>query len=287
MTAHTPSAPPVRPDRRLRPRELEDWLNHRIYHPLAWRLATLLARTPVTPNMVSVAGGLLVVAAGVAYSRPGWPLPALIGMLLHMGWHVVDGADGDLARITGRASPIGEIVDGICDYASHTVLYLILGWLLVPTLGGWAWPLVVAGGVSHAVQANHAEAWRRAYQWWIYGVPWLRQSQGHKAGGVAGRLAGVYMALAEATSAGIGAIDAAHARAPEAVRAGVREEAGALLGPLWLVGPNPRAIILGLSMLAGSPLWYFAWEIAGLNLLLLRSIRSHAALAARIVARAG
>jgi phosphatidylglycerophosphate synthase len=36
--------------------------------------------------------------------------------MLHMGWHVLDGADGDLARMTGRASPQGELFDGICDY---------------------------------------------------------------------------------------------------------------------------------------------------------------------------
>ena len=52
-------------ERPKRPRELQDRLNYHLYHPLAWRLARILAHTPLTPNMVSVFGGLLVVAAGV------------------------------------------------------------------------------------------------------------------------------------------------------------------------------------------------------------------------------
>ena len=73
-----------------RPRELQDGLNYYVYHPLAWMLARQLARTPITPNAVSVLGGLLVVAAAVVYAQPWWPLSALVGMALHMSWHVVD-----------------------------------------------------------------------------------------------------------------------------------------------------------------------------------------------------
>jgi len=67
-----------------RPRELQDALNHYFYHPLAWQLARGLARTPATPNMVSIFGGLMVVAAAVAYAQPWAPWSALLGMALHM-----------------------------------------------------------------------------------------------------------------------------------------------------------------------------------------------------------
>ena len=168
------NAPRERP---RRARELQDSLNHYVYHPLAWRLARALAPTPVTPNMVSVAGGLFVVAAGLVYWRgPGWglvwPWAALLGMALHMTWHVVDGADGDLARLTGRSSPLGELIDGICDYVSHIVLYVMLVFVLAPRIGlGWAWFWGLAAGFSHVAQANFVEVQRRFYQYWTYGVP--------------------------------------------------------------------------------------------------------------------
>src|SRR5918999_275139 len=97
-----------------RPRELEDALNHFIYHPLAYRLALLLRPTGISPNAVSVIGMLLVWAAAAAYAGLAWPQSVAIGLALHLSWHVVDGADGDLARLTSRSSPTGELVDGVC-----------------------------------------------------------------------------------------------------------------------------------------------------------------------------
>ena len=76
---------PVRPQR---PRELQDGLNYYLYHPLAWQLARLLAKTPLTPNMVSVGGAMLVVAASAAYVSLAWPLSAALGMALHMSWQI-------------------------------------------------------------------------------------------------------------------------------------------------------------------------------------------------------
>ena len=127
--------------------------------------------------MVSVFGRDDGVAAGIVYAGLAWPVGAALGMALHMGWHVVDGADGDLARMTGRSSPIGEMVDGVCDYASHIVLYLILGRSCRTKLGSSAvptgWVLLVIAGVSHAVQSNHVEVQRRQYQLYVYGTPWI------------------------------------------------------------------------------------------------------------------
>lgn len=275
-----------------RPRELQDPLNHYVYHPLAWQLARQLARTPVTPNMVSVLGGMFVVAAAIAYSQPWGPVAALLGMVLHMTWHIIDGADGDLARMTGKSSPLGELVDGICDYTSHIVLYLVLGWLLQQQIGAVAWVYTVLAGASHIVQANHVEVQRRSYQWWVYGVPWLRNTQ--KAGGDAQltRLFGWavegYLRLAVGMTPHAQRIDEAvadaHDRPEELARIHgyVREEAPPLLGILKVLGPNPRAVLLGLSMIAGSPLYYFVYQTVVLNLLLFVSVQRHNAAAQRI-----
>ena len=303
--ASTPA--PGRAARPRRPRELQDGLNHYLYHPLAWRLARLLARTPLTPNIVSVIGGCFVIAAGVAYSQPAWlglawPAAPLLGMALHMTWHVVDGADGDLARLTGRSSPIGEMVDGLCDYCSHIVLYFTLGWLLatgfMPTNWQvshpywWMW----AAGLSHIVQANHVEVQRRQYQWWVLGTPWIRNS--HKADSATGQsvfggIVSVYLALASGMTPHALKIDEALEQAAgdparrEAIREAARAEALPLLNLLKVLGPNPRAIVLGLSMLAGSPIWYFVYQSVALNLLLVGSVVAHNRAAQRIAARLG
>ncbi len=294
------------PQRPRRARELQDPLNHYLYHPLAWQLARLLARTPLTPNMVSVIGALFVVLAAVFYAQPGWPLTAAIGMALHMSWHVIDGADGDLARSTGRASPIGELIDGVCDYTSHIVLYLVLGWVLAGTIGPSAYWWMLGAGLSHIVQSNHVEVQRRSYQWWVYGTPWLRnthdQTDSPTAKGLFGSIVTGYLGLASGMTPDALRIDAAveaaqgHPARLDEIRAAVQAEAPPLLLMYKVLGPNPRAIVLGLAMLAAGlapstaghgPLWYFLYQSAVLNLLLIGSVVMHNAAARRIAARIG
>jgi phosphatidylglycerophosphate synthase len=218
-----------------------------------------------------------------------------------MGWHVVDGADGDLARMTGRTSPIGEMVDGLCDYLSHLVLYCLLGWLLAQQgglAGGWhAWLLIVLAGLSHALQANHVEVQRRQYQYWVYGTSWLRLSHASAdsatARSWAGALVSAYIGIATGMTPHALRIDAAVAAAKDdrprldTIAAAVRAEAPPLLLICKVLGPNPRAIVLGLSMFAGSPVWYMLYQILALNLLLAVSVRMHNSAAQRIAARIG
>ncbi|MDF8332973.1 CDP-alcohol phosphatidyltransferase family protein [Novosphingobium cyanobacteriorum] len=296
-------------ERPQRKRELQDALNHYLYHPLAWQLARLLAHTPITPNAVSVFGGMMVVAAGVVYYGlgsygPVWPWGPLLGMALHMGWHVVDGADGDLARITGKTSPLGELVDGICDYVSHIVLYVLLAFVLTRALGpGWAWFWALAAGGSHIVQSNFVEVQRRFYQYWTYGVPWLNNTAKGDAEAFGGKgglgavlrvfVAG-YLRLASGMSRNALIIDAEVTRVQDSdpdrlaqIRAEVAKEQRPLLFFLKFLGPNPRAIVLGFAMLAGSPLWYFLYQSVVLNVLLVIAVKLEDAAAARVVKRLG
>jgi phosphatidylglycerophosphate synthase len=293
-------------ERPRRPRELQDSLNHYLYHPLAWRLARLLAPTPVTPNMVSVTGGLFVVAAGIVYWRSPawgmvWPWGPLLGTALHMTWHVVDGADGDLARLTGRTSPLGELIDGICDYAGHIVLYILLAVILGPSIGwGWAWFWVLLAGASHVAQANFVEVQRRFYQYWAYGVPWLNNatqaddSLFKDKRGVSWILRGFvrgYLRLASGMSPNALTIDHAvteaiaddNADRLAQIRAEVQREQRPLLAILKVLGPNPRAITLGIAMLVGSPLWYFIYQSLVLNALLAVAVRREDAAARRVL----
>lgn len=301
MSTSTSASQPANVKRPARAREMQDALNHHLYHPLAWQLARLLAPTPITPNMVSVFGGLMVVAAGAVYWSTSGPLWALLGMLLHMSWHVIDGADGDLARISGRTSPLGELVDGICDYVSHIVLYVLLAFVLTRQLGpGWAWFWTLAAGASHIVQANHVEVQRRFYQHWTYGTPWLHNSHREKAlfsdkgrfGWLLRVVVAGYLRLAAGMSPNALRIDAAATQAMAKdpallaqIRAEVQREQRPLLVMLRYLGPNPRAILLGISMIAGSPLWYFIYLSVALNLLLMLSVRLHDAAADRVVSR--
>jgi len=261
-----------------KPRELQGFLNHNVYHPAARGLARALAATPVTPNMVSIFGAAMVCATGVLYALVGTPWAIATGFALHLLWHVVDGADGDLARMTGRASPRGEVVDGLCDYGGHTVLYLLLGYALQQMFGVWVWPIVVGAGVSRIAQSVFAESSRRSYQYWAYGVPWIQHNRAVESTGVGGALARFYLTVSHALTGATEPVNALVASAepdpPERQRiARLARETGrrTLLLP-GVLGANPRTILLGLSMIAGSSIWFFLIELTVLNVVLVVAI---------------
>jgi hypothetical protein len=267
-----------------KPRELEDLLNRRLFHPISRRLAVLLSFTFVSPNMVSVTGAALVVAAGALYSFAGGAWAVALALTLHLLWHVVDGADGDLARLTGKASPTGELVDGLCDYLSHALIYLFLAIHLAEWIGAWAYALGWAAGLSRVAQANHAESQRRIYLWRAYGVPWIKQTRDAdgprlRRKSVLGGVTGAYLWLSDELSPASERLDRAaeEAERDPALRARfTRLCRRTFRTPLFLqglLGSNLRTLLLGLSMTLGSPLWFFLLETTVMNLLLLASIR--------------
>lgn len=293
----TANAADIRPQ--ARPRELQDPLNFYFYHPLAARLARLLRPTGISPNMVSVMSLLALLAAAAAFTGLAWPANALTGFAFMLAWHVIDGADGDLARMTGRASATGELVDGVCDYAGNVILYFAFAFMLDDWIGAWAWVLTALAGASHVVQTNHAETQRRLYLWRAYGVPWIGSA---KASGDAvfrrdtwftryfGFWAVGYVWLSNRMTPSANPIDAALARArddpreTERIRAMVRGAFGPGLFLPKALGANPKTLLIGASMLAGSPLYYFLAMIFGVNLVLLASILHHRKVAARLAA---
>lgn len=273
-----------------KPRELQGFLNRTIYHPLAHVLARALVPTPVTPNMVSIAGAVLVMVTAVLYARIATPWAIALGFFLHCAWHVVDGADGALARMSGRASPSGEIVDGLCDYAGHGVLYLLLAGALDDHIGWIAWPIAVFAGISRAVQSVFAESQRRTYQWWAYNTPWLQNARAEGRGiGIAlsNLYLGVWHALSRPTQVVNALVASAEADPPERRRiADIARRTGSRALPLLAaLGANPRTILLGLSMIAGTPLWFFLIEIVVLNVALVLAIMQAAYLGKRIAAQ--
>lgn len=94
------------------------------------RLATLgpVARTP--PDVLS-AVGVVAAAAGTALAAAGgrWPL-LTAGLVLLVG--VLDGLDGAVALHTGRARPLGAVVDAVADRLGDLLLVATLAVLGAP-----------------------------------------------------------------------------------------------------------------------------------------------------------
>lgn len=280
-----------------RPRELQDPLNFYFYHPLAARLARLLLPTGISPNLVSVGGAVALVLATWAFVSLTWPLNAAIGLAFMLAWHVIDGADGDLARMTGKSSATGELVDGVCDYFGNTVMYFAFAFWLDDTLGGWAWALACSAAASHVLQTNHAETQRRLYAWRVYGRSWLRRAAESgddvfKKKNWFTRWFGFwgegYVWLSNLMSPSANPLDEALAAAgPDKtarIRALIRDRSRASLALEMALGANPKTFIIAASIALGGPLYYFLALLTALNLILIVSIVHHKRVERRLIA---
>jgi phosphatidylglycerophosphate synthase len=102
--------------------------------PLENVLVRLVAPTPVTPNQVTLATGILgFFVAGLFLN--GW---LLTGILLAIFVEVLDGVDGKLARIKLMTSKAGEL-EHVLDFFYENSWYLALGAYFAASGHPWAW----------------------------------------------------------------------------------------------------------------------------------------------------
>lgn len=264
------------PVRRLA--EIEDPTNLWFVHPVSNRLTPMLAALRVPANAVSLAGMACGAAAGVAYHHWRDPWLVVAGFGLMLAWHVLDGVDGQLARLTHTQSATGKVLDGICDYVTFAAVYTGLALALAREHGAWVWGVVLLAGACHAVQSALYETQRQDYLFWGWGrasaeVAVPAPVHGRTAvARTAARLQGIY-ARVQAFGGGVSAPDrrrlaaalAASGTGAPAIRSLYR---ATFAGPVrrWSVlSANTRTLGLFAFAMAGVPLWYFVVEIVGLG----------------------
>lgn len=110
-------------------RKLDRWLvketdgifsrfNRRISIPIS----RVLIRLPISPNMVTLMVLLVSAAAGVFLAQGGY-FPMLFGALLSAWASILDGSDGEVARLTFRETAFGCWLETIGDYLYYVFLF--------------------------------------------------------------------------------------------------------------------------------------------------------------------
>jgi CDP-diacylglycerol---serine O-phosphatidyltransferase len=250
-----------------RPLEIEDPSNRWFIHRLSAALLPNAIRWRLSPNTISLAGLASGVFAGGLYAHAPSVLACVAGLLFMICWHVFDGLDGQLARATGKTSPLGRVLDGVCDHGTFLAVYLGLGWSL-QAQGHPHWGLILLAALAHAVQANFYEARRQAYILRKAGKPALQPVKTSTGfGGEALYDAVQNMSLAWTRRTDIiltGAIDPVSARDAYAVAVTPVIKAWALLGA------NLRTLVIFICcMFPLGAKTYLIWEIAGLTIVLI------------------
>jgi phosphatidylglycerophosphate synthase len=101
--------------------------NRLVARPLAAVLLVALAKTRVTPNQVTFGSLLVFVGAMVMLAlQPGYPWLIASIAILELSY-VLDCADGQLARLRHRSSPVGAHLDFLMDEIKAFLLVAACG----------------------------------------------------------------------------------------------------------------------------------------------------------------
>lgn len=252
-----------------RDRRIEDPSNLWLIHPLGRWLLPFALRMRVSANMVSVTGLIVGAGAALAFSRFGQPGFAWLGLALAIGWLVLDGLDGMVARATRTSSALGRMLDGLCDHGVFTLIYVAMA-LRIGTAGGWA--LAVAAGVAHALQSSLYEGERARFH---------RRQRGLAVEAAppqqAGALVRVYDRVAGLPER-LGAAFEARLRVAADPRALGGRYAAAAVAPMRLLAlqtANMRVLAIFLACLAADPRLFWWFEIAPLSIALVAGLIWH------------
>jgi phosphatidylglycerophosphate synthase len=125
-------------------KETDGFMARHVERPISLQISRRLAGTAITPNQMS----LISVAVGVSggpFFLSSRPVLQTIGALLFLAHSILDGCDGELARLKFQQSRWGGILDFWGDNVVHTVIFgcMGVGWSLA---AGSIWPLALGAG---------------------------------------------------------------------------------------------------------------------------------------------
>jgi phosphatidylglycerophosphate synthase len=135
----------------------EGFMSRHVERRISLALTRGLVRTRVTPNMITVVSvgiGLL----GAPFFLFADPLAQVVGALLFLTHSILDGCDGEIARLKFLESRGGAVLDFWGDNLVHQCVFacMAIGWSLASNA---AWPLLlgalaVAGTLGVAALAS-------------------------------------------------------------------------------------------------------------------------------------
>lgn len=105
-------------------------ISRHINRPVSKRITPLLVAAGMTPNAISVLSLMLSFGAAALLAQPQHGLMALGGVLAQLA-SIIDGCDGEVARLTMRSSKFGGWFDAQLDRYADAALLAALTWNLL------------------------------------------------------------------------------------------------------------------------------------------------------------
>ena len=161
--------------------DTEEWLDVHFTRPIGLAFALLWNKFDIHPNVITILSIFLGVGAGWMFHYTDlWSNVA--GVLLLMFANFCDSTDGQMARLTGKKTLIGRMLDGFSGDVWFFAIYIGIVVRLwnqnIPFTnihwGFWGFLLcAVAGFGFHSKQSSLADYYRQIHLYFLLGFPAL------------------------------------------------------------------------------------------------------------------
>lgn len=157
--------------------DTEEWLDVHFNRPIGLVFALLWNKLGVHPNVITVLSIFLGIGAGWMFYYPDLT-HNIMGVVLLMLADFCDSTDGQMARLTGKKTLIGRVLDGASGDIWFITIYAALcfrmqGQLIPGTEIKWGigiWCLAaIAGILSHTPQSMLADYYRQIHLYFLKG----------------------------------------------------------------------------------------------------------------------
>ncbi|MDR3260594.1 MAG: CDP-alcohol phosphatidyltransferase family protein [Tannerella sp.] len=277
----------------LKSLDTEEFIDMHFYRPIGYRWALFFDKAGISPNTVTIISIFIGVAAGICfYFSSLWVNSA--GMLLLIWANSYDSADGQLARMTGKKSPLGRMLDGASGDLWFISIYAAICFRLMPSWGFWIWALAAAAGYCHTKQAATADYYRNAHLLFLKGKPGSELSDSTVLKENYNRLSWKhdfvykffersYLNYTESQEAWAPNFrrmmktlrEKYRDDIPEGFRTAFRAKSLPLMKYTNMLSFNTRVIVLFLALFIRVPWLYFVFELTVLNVMLACMIATH------------
>lgn len=277
--------------------DTENWLDKYFYRPIAFKLALVLKPTSITPNQVTIFSIFVGISACLLFYPSDNLLINMVGFALLIFANTLDCVDGQLARLTGKGSQIGRILDGMTGDIWFFTFYTVMSLRFIEShdsWGYWFFGVTVLSALSHLYQAGMVDYYKTLHLHFLKGgqhsefedtiaIDAKYKSMSWKKDGISKLFLKLYFYYTKNqelfTPQLKGYIVKMNATYPsgypqEQVTA-FRERSLKLMPALDALTFNARSVVMLITLLLNMPWVYFAIEILVMNPLLYVTMYRH------------
>ncbi|WP_085536292.1 CDP-alcohol phosphatidyltransferase family protein [Massilibacteroides vaginae] len=277
----------------LKSLDTEEFIDIHFYRPIGYQWALLFNKLNISPNTVTIASIFIGIAAGICFYFNDLVIN-IAGMLLLIWANSYDSADGQLARMTGKSSPLGRVLDGACGDLWFISIYAAICLRLTPEWGIWIWLLGAITGFFHSKQASMADYYRNIHLLFLKGESGSELSKSDKleadfvklswSKDFIYKLFGLFYlnytkSQEQLTPKFQKMMETIHLvysnNIPDEFRRRFREKSLPLMKYTNMLSFNTRVIALFVSLFVNMPWLYFIFEITVLNIMLVYMVITH------------